>query len=174
MRKILPTVMLVFVLGFCSTLALASPKIAVVDIQRVIDESVAGKAAKNDLQSAGRKVRARLSLLEKELNQEREALRTQAALLSKDALSERTEELARRERDFQRKVKDERAKLARTRDQRLKKIVDVIDQLISEVAVERGVDFVFENDRTEVLYAAPALDMSLDVLKKLDSKALDL
>ena len=49
----------------------------------------------------------------------------------------------------------------------MKKVQPIIDQ----IAVERGLHFVFNAPEAGLAWAAPGLDISGDVIKKLDSTA---
>lgn len=153
----------------CSA-ATAAPRVAVVDIQKIIDNSQVGKAAKESLQSEMQTKQQKLFQLGKEVEQMRTELSKQSALLSKEALEKKQELLTQKERDAKRSIDDQRTELREARDRAIGKIVTQIDEAVQQIASKELYDLVVEKDEELVLYAADELDISPKVIKLLDSK----
>lgn len=149
-------------------------RVAVVDVQRVVNESIIGKAARSNLEREMQKAKVKLSTLQADFEKQRGDLEKQSAVLSGAALEERREGLAKKQRDVQRTYQDIQEQLARLNDKEIKTVVDEVNTVVQELAKERSYEFVFERDRQAVVYAAPRLDITQEVIAKLDKKKVDL
>ncbi len=160
----------------CTGTANADDKgqIAIVDVQRVVNESIIGKAARSNLEKEMQKAKVKLSTLQADFEKQKSDLDKQSAVLSGAALEERKEALAKKQRDVQRTYQDMQEQLARLNDKEIKAVVDEVNSVVKELASDRSYEFVFEKDRQAVVYAAPNLDITQEVIAKLDKKKVDL
>ncbi len=148
--------------------------VAIVDVQRVVNESIIGKAARSNLEREMQKAKVKLSALQADFEKQKSDLEKQSAVLSGAALEDRREGLARKQRDVQRTYQDMQEQLARLNDKEIKAVVDEVNNIVKELAKDRSYEFVFEKDRQAVVYAAPKLDITEEVIAKLDKKKVDL
>lgn len=160
-------------IGFSSSLAHAetsSTKILVVDIQKIIDESIIGKAEKGNVQAQLKKNEARLEVLKKDLARTQGELQKQGGVLSAAALEERREAFLKQEREFRRALEDHREELARKNSVAIEKVVKEIEVVVNQLAKEGDASFVLERDKRFVLFADESLDITQKVIKILDDK----
>ena len=159
--------------GCAAAYAEDTPKLlAVVDMQRVLDESVAGKAARSNIEAEAKKSEAKLTQLKADFEKESADLQKRSALLSGQALEEKRGQLIKRQRDFERAVQDAREDLAHKNDAQMSKVVREVDGVVKEIASQNKYTFVLEKDRTVVLYADPRLEFTDEVIKLLDDKKI--
>lgn len=152
----------------------AEEKIAIVDVQRVVNDSIIGKAARSNMESQIQKAKVRLSNLQADLEKSKADLQKQAAILSGSALEERRESLSKKQVEVQRAYQDMQEQLAKANDKEIRKVVDEIQKVVDELADDKGYAFIFEKDRQSVIYANPQIDITQDVVKILDKKKIDL
>lgn len=150
----------------------SAPTMYVVDMQRVLDESIAGKAARNTVSEEIKKREAKLQLARNELQRLSQELEKQSALLSEEAAVAKREQLARKERDFQRDVQDHQEDLARKNDEEISKIVRQAQTVIKEISDKRKLPFVLERGDGFVVFVKDEYDLTADIIKALDSKTL--
>lgn len=151
-----------------------SPVIRVVNMQSVIEESIAGKAARSTLEKELKEGQAELERGKLQLKKMQEDLQTQGMLLSKEALEKKREKLVESERDLRRKAQDLQEGMRRDTAKQIDKIVTEVQAIVAEIAREREIDFVLEDDQRFVVYAGEVIDISDEVVKILDEKKLDL
>ncbi len=151
-----------------------SEKIAIVDLQRIVNESIIGKAAKSNVEQQINKAKLKVASLKSDFEKQRADLEKQSSILSGSALEQRREALAKKQVEFQRTYQDTQQDLARVNDKELGKVVDQVNEIVKGLADERGYQFVFEKDKQSVLYAAPRIDITKEVIESLDKKKLDL
>lgn len=149
-----------------------SAPIYVVDMQRVLDDSIAGKAARNNMKDDAQKRDAKLKLTQNELAKLSADIEKQAGLLSEDALREKRQQLERKGRDFERDVQDQREEMARKNEEEVGKIVRDAQDALSKIAQELHVPFILERGDGFVVYADEKFDLTAKVIKYLDSKTL--
>lgn len=161
---------LIFGMVFLAHISSAAPRVAVVDIQRVIDGSKAGQSAKAALQAEMQSKQQSLFQLGKEVEQMRSELNKQAALLSKEALEKRQIQLTQKETEAKRQIEDQREDLRKGRDRAIGQLVDEIDAAVKQLAAKELYDIVVERDQELVLFVSDDMDISAKVIKVLDSK----
>ncbi len=160
--------------GVLSARAESSDEIYVVDMQRVIGESIIGKAARNTLESEAKKRQAALSAKASELEKAKAEIGKQSALLSPSALEEKRTSLEKGTRDLERLVQDNRDALSRKNNAEIEKIVAQVDEILKELGAKGKYKFILEKDRRVVVYADPKFDLTEQVIKTLDSKKIGL
>ncbi len=167
-RTVYPRALSLLVALLSPAFTFATPRIAVVDIQKVIDSSAAGRQAKATMQADMQTRQQKLFQLGKEIEQMRSDLTKQSSLLSKEALEAKQSALASKEREAQRKIDDQRQELRMERDKTISKLVERIDSVVKNVADKELFDIVIERDPDFVLYAKDTMDISAKVAKNLN------
>lgn len=150
----------------------ASGKVLIVDMQRVITESIMGKAAQSDLQGEAKKREVKLQQKSNQIKELGEQIEKQSSLLSKDALDQKKQEVGKKQKELERAVADDRQEMGKMRDESLVKVVKAARKAVQDIAASRGVSVVMEKDPQVILYANEDLDITSDVVKLLDSKKL--
>jgi outer membrane protein len=164
---------LLLLASFAATSAHAQ-EIYVVDVARVVSESIAGKAARSNVEAEAKRRQIALEKPRAEIEKMQADIQKQGSLLSQDALLERQQTLRRKEQELRTKIQDERAALSTKNEQEISKVVKLIDASIAELAQEKGYRVVLERDRQLVLYAAQRYDITQQVIELIDQKKLNL
>src|SRR5690606_38583145 len=111
----------------------ATKRISVIDVQRVIDESVIGKAARSNGEVEAKKREAELQASRAELLKLRDDLAKQASLLSPSAIEEKRELLRRKERELALAAQDGKEEVLRANGRELGKVVQEIRKVVNEI-----------------------------------------
>ena len=168
---------LVFAVTSLSALSPAfadKPRYAVVDTQRVINESIIGQASRNTIEAQVKKEQGKLALLKSEFEKQRGELEKQGSILSESALAEKQEALNKKGVELQRQAQDIQEDLARKNEAEISKLVGQVGSVVKDIAAERGYTFVFERDKQSVVYASEDIDITSEVIKILDEKKVAL
>jgi outer membrane protein len=152
----------------------AAEPIAIVDVQKVVNESIIGKAAKSNLEREMQKAKVKLSNLQTEFEKQKGELEKQAAVMSKAALEDRKDALMKKQQEVQRAYQDSQEQLAKINDREIRKVVDEINKVVKGLADDRNYEFVFERDRQAIVYSSSRIDITQEVIKLLDKKKVDL
>lgn len=159
---------------FVASAAAQTSSIAIVDMQRIIDSSIIGKAARSNVEIEAKKSQAKIGQLKNDLDKGKVELEKQASLLSGAALDERREQLLKRQRELERAVQDAREDLMRRNSAQIGRVVQEIDSVVKSMAQQRRFTFVLEKDQQTLLYADKRLDITEEVIKTLDQKKVAL
>jgi len=151
-----------------------SEQIAIVDVQRVINDSIIGKAARSNLEQHINKAKLRAASLKNDLDKQAADLEKQASILSSSAMEQRREALGKKQVDMQRSYQDIQEELARVNDKEIGKVLEQITEIVQEISKERGYLFVFEKDKQSVVFASSRIDITPQIIEALDKKKMDL
>lgn len=165
----------IYVAVASAVLALAAPafaeiKIGIVDLQRALNESAAGKKAKEQFKVEFDRMQGSLKGEKDKLDKMKDDLDKQSAVLKADDRKAKADEFERRQRDLRRKLEDSDAEL-RKKDQELTgDILKDLAVVIQEIGQRDNYTVVLENSSSSVLYGAKSIDMTDEVIKTFDSR----
>lgn len=149
-------------------------RIYTVDIQKVLETSIVGKAARNDIEAEVKKRQAKLDTERTKFQRLQKDTQKQIALLSPDAAEEKRELLIKKEKELVRLAQDMKQEVDTVKDRKLGRIVEEIDEVIEDLSDDRDYPLVMEKDPRVILYVNKDFDITEDVIKELNRKKLDL
>jgi outer membrane protein len=150
--------------------AFADVKIGIVDLQRALNESAAGKKAKEQFKVEFDRMQGSLKGEKDKLDKMKEDLDKQGAVLKPDDRKAKADEFDRRQRDLRRKLEDSDAEL-RKKDQELTgDILKDLAVVIQEIGQRDNYTVVLENSSSSVLYGAKSIDMTDEVIRSFDAR----
>ncbi len=145
----------------------ASTRIGVVDPQRILADTNAGKRAKDMLASFAKNRQALIELEEKELRRMEEDFVKQGSVLSATAKREREEQFRRRMAEYQQKVTDLNREVQDKQKEVLDGFRDKIEALSGKVAKRLELQAVFDRGRGgPTLYFDEAVDVSSQLIEE--------
>jgi outer membrane protein len=170
-NKVLWTgLVLAVVMGLASFAGAADMRIAIIDFQRILDESRAGKSAQETINQQGREMETDLKTKGETLEQMKAQLQKDAMVMSKETREEKEREFRIKVNDF-REVQQEFAKKAREMQIRaMGKIRNEIDALAKALAEERGVTLMIEKQEAGVIYAPADSDLTGEIIRRYDAQ----
>lgn len=171
-KRIMLVVTLVVLAGFTigSSGARAEvQKIGVMNIQKVLLESTAGRKAKevfekrmNELQEKFKTEQEALVVLQQEIEKKSSAW-------SKDKKGEKVRELQLGQRELQMKSEDAKMELKQLQDKELEPILTMLQTVVNSFGKKNGYAVILDS-KVAVLYADSSVDVSEAVQKELDQR----
>ena len=148
---------------------LTPPSIALVDIQRIIADSAAGKSMLAQLEGERKKIRDQLAKLEEELKNKDNELRRQRSILSQEAFNTQAQALQRTQADDQRVAQERQEAFNKAANDAQAVIFDNMRDVIQQISGERRIGLVL---RKEVVLALTDknTDITDDVIQRLNTK----
>lgn len=143
-------------------------KFAFLDFQRVASDSVSGKLATRILLELRTKKVGEIDAQTKELQVM--TSRRDAGVLSGAALAQLTKEMDRLQRDIQFSQQNAEAEFQQMQTELRTGFEKRVTPVVEEIAREKGLHAVFAADAGIALYINPALDISGEVIKRLDGQ----
>lgn len=146
----------------------ATTKIAVVNIQEIMRDSTAAKSVREQLDSKQKAYRAEMEKQETSLRKEEQELAKQRSVLAADAFEKKLREFQTKFTSAQKDVQTKKGALDNAFGQALNDIQKAVYDIVSGLAKERGYTVVVPT--SQLLYAEPGLDISKEVLEKLNKQ----
>lgn len=144
------------------------PIIGVVDMDLLLQESLAAKGVRLERDKAATNYQTQVSETEKKLRAEDQELAQQRAVMAPEAFQQRVQDFQKKLADFQTQVRDKQERLEFSFQQSMQEIGNTIMVVSQESAKEKGINAVFA--RSQVMVFEPAMDITRPVLEKLNQR----
>jgi outer membrane protein len=144
-------------------------KIAFVVLQRIANESSDGKAATARIQALQKQKAGEIDARNKQLASIQQKLEKEVSVLSSTAQADLSKQAEKLNTDIQRFTQDAQAELQELQEQLRQQFEARVQPVLEEVRREKGLHFIFNGPDSGLVAADPGLDISADVIKKLDS-----
>ena len=150
--------------------AKAQMKVGFVDMQQVVTKSKPGKAALDKLKAEASKKQEEVKAKEQEIAKAEEELQKQSAVLSDVARREKDEAIQRKKRDLRRIAEDYSRDLAARENELLVDLQRDILAAVRDYGKEKGYTLIIERNQGGIMYGADALDLTQDIIERMDKK----
>ena len=173
MKKAMMTIgLLVLFLGALAGSSFAQMKIAIVNSNDVLEKSAEGKRTLARLQDADKQNQAKISKLDDDIRQLQTKLNTQRITMTDEAVLANQADLERKQTQRKRDAEDAYAQMQELSTRLFKKLQDELIPIVEQIGKERGLDIIFDRDKSGAVYYSPAIDLTAEVIKRYDqSKA---
>ena len=142
-------------------------KIAVVDMQRILNETAAGKKARKDLETASTAKQGKLDKRRKQLEADQAKL---AQIKDEQQFIQAQEKLQRDYYELQSMYMTLQQELAEQEGRTLEAMYTNCQSLAKELAKDYSLDLVLIRDQSTVLYVASGVDLTDELIKRYDKK----
>ncbi len=166
-------------LSASSGLALAAQdrgKIATISIQKILGSSRAAQEAQKVLQAEVDKFRSKFKADEDALTVMKNEIEKKGSAWSEEVRAEKEREYQKKLRDYGLKTEDAKLEMQQLEKRYMEPILKQLHEIIAEIGKKNGYSLILENtmkglrNRTGLLYADDALDISDQVQKELDGR----
>ena len=149
--------------------AIDATKVGAINLSYVARMSKAGKEGLSRLDEASRKKAAEVEARAAALRQQQLELQKPGAGLSPRAVADLTRAFEKSRIDFERLQQDTRKEIEAMQLQFELEFRAKLTPVIDEVSKEKGLQFVFGLEQAAIVWFSPAVDISEDVVKRLDA-----
>jgi outer membrane protein len=144
-------------------------KIGFIDVQRAINESVAGKRARDRFQSQVKKAETDLVKEKQELERLKSELDKKSPLLKDDERRNLEADLQRRAVNYQRAMGDQQQELRQKEGEMTGDILKELEKIVTEVG--KADKFTIILERSQILYSDQATDITNKVIEVFNSRS---
>ena len=148
----------------------AGAKVAFINPQRIFQESADGKAALVRVKTLTDKKQTENTTKQKTLADNQQKLQTSGSVMNEAARSQLEKEIERQQKDAERFQQDAQAEINELQQEVQNDFVKKLSPIIDALAAEKGLHLVFNAGQSGISWAAPGLDLTPDVIKRLDTK----
>ncbi len=142
--------------------------VVVVDTQRVLEESKAGKTIQSQMQQQVSTYQKNISKQDQDLSAAQQDLQRQQAILAQDAFALKVKEFDQRVNEARKRAQEAQQNLSESQRAAIGKVEYAMLQVVADLAKERGANLVL-NKSTVVMFDTH-FDVSDEVIKRLDDK----
>ena len=167
-KKTLIAIACFILVSFSAVHAADVAKIGVVDFQRFLTTSKAGKSAQEEFKSQGEKMEAELKKAEDEIKKLKERLEREAMVMSAEMREEKEREYRIKINDFKQQKQAFMGKLKTLENRLVSEIRDELLDLIQKTGKDEG--YLLIIDRAAVHYSPSAIDITDNLIKKYNDK----
>ena len=146
-------------------------KIAVIDTEKILLSSVAGKKAVADLKKLQEARETELRAKAQELKDLQAKITDGRLSLAQDKLAELSKQLEEKDIVLRRAQDDATRELNKKRDDMLASIDEKVMPVINQVGKELGYTLIFRKFESGLIYADEAVDITASVVQRLDAAA---
>ena len=151
------------------TTSYAADKVGYVNLQRLINESKMGKAAREDIQQLRKQKEAVLAFKLKEINMLRDEINEKENQMDSREKRDKRAVLKRAYEDYQRLVNDAKEDILKEDQEIVSIILKKADGVLKTVAKKKKFAIILK-DPNAIGYLDPSVDITDDVLKALNQK----
>ena len=145
-------------------------KIAFIDINQIAGSSAAGKEATKKLTALDEKMRGEITEKNKQLQAAQTKLNTATTVLSDSARNSLEKEISKMQLDIQYAQQNYQSEMQSLQNDLQGEFQKRLIPVIEEVAKEKGLHAVFSIADSGAAYVHPGLNISEEVIKRLDAK----
>lgn len=148
----------------------AELKMGIVDLQRALNESVAGKKAKEQFKVEFDRMQNSLKSEKDRLDRLKDDLDKKSVVLKEDERKTMAEDFERKRRDLRRKLEDADAELRKKDSELTGDILKDLAVVIQQIGERDGYTVILENSSSSVLYGSKSIDLTDEVIKTYDTR----
>lgn len=151
-------------------------KVGTISLQDVLAKSQVGLAAQKKLEAKLKELQDKFAQEQQDLENLAREIEKKGDVWSKDVLAEKERSYQKMMRTYKAKTEDAQYELKQMEKKVMEPILKDLHEIISEYGKAEGFTLIFENtrkglrSRIGLLYAAPDIDISADVLKMMDAR----
>lgn len=144
-------------------------KYAYIRVQQIAADSADGKRATTQINELRAKLQKSLDEKNKALQSAQQKLETGGSVMSDAARAQLQTDIERQRRDIERAAEDAQQDVERLTQQLQQDFMVKLNPIIDRVAKEKKVDLIFNAAESGLVWAAPGMDLTAEVIKALDT-----
>ena len=142
--------------------------VCVLDDERAIAQSSAGRAYSARMQTLTQQVQAELRPIQTQLQTDLNTYQTQRATLPQDQQRTRDQALQTRAENLERTAGTRQRELQATQERQINRIITEMQPIVSQIYVQRGCGIML--DRGAVVFSNPAMEVTDAVIQQLNAR----
>ena len=166
MKKLIIALLAVLLLA---TPALAELKIGTVDLQKALNTSKAGVAAKAEISEKVKKLEAEFKTKQDNLLKLKTELEKQSLLLSDSAKADKERDYQQEVKELQRFQKDAKDELQQRDAEHTKRIINELLGILQKIGKDGGYTLIIEKNQGGLVYADMTVDLTDQLIKAYDA-----
>jgi len=139
-------------------------RIAVIDVNKILNESDAGVAARKRMEERYQELKKKVDAVQDEARRMKEELDKQKILLGKEKLKEKEEALAAKLAELRQLTQDSEREMQARQADLTREVIKLIETEVDRVVADEKIDLLLERS-AGVIHFTPSLDITAKVLE---------
>ncbi len=170
-KRILTSLVILFLFG-AFVYAQSSTKIAVINPQKVLQNSIEGKRILKKLQNLQKAKQNKINRMRRELNNLEQKLQTQGFTMSDAARLDLQKKIDSKKASIQQEIKAAQMDIQYQSNKLLGKITKELEPIIKKIRKERGITIIFDITRAGIIDMDKAIDITDIVIQRYNKMKL--
>ena len=150
--------------------AAADMRLGFVDLQRALNDSSAGRRAKEDFKKQVDKLQGTLQKQKEEIDGLKGQLEKKALVMKEDERRNLEKDYQRRLRDFERAYKDSQGELQQKDGELTADLLRQLQEVIEDYGKTNAYTMILERSTSSVLYGDATIDLTDEIITAFDEK----
>ena len=146
----------------------AEMKIGVMNVQKVLINSVSGKAAKGKFDQKMQELQSKFKAEEEELVAMQKEIEKKSSAWSEETKQVKVRDFQKKRRELQDKSEDSRFELKNLQDKELAPILKALEGIVGNYGKSNGFTLIMDS-KNGVIYSDETIDISDQLIKELDA-----
>jgi Skp family chaperone for outer membrane proteins len=168
MRKLIASLAAAVLLAGAGSLAYAQ-KIGVINSGEVLEKSIEGKRIISRLTERDKQNQTAITKLDDEIRALQTKLNTQRLTLTEEAAMNYQSDLEKKNTDRKRMAEDAYTGIQELQSRLFKRLQDEIIPIVEALGKERGLDIIFDLQKSGAVWWNPATDITSEIIKRYDA-----
>ncbi len=164
--------LIIIFLLFTFKIAHAETNIAILDIKKIISESIAAKKASQKIKSKLSEYQLEIDLKSSKLKKEQDKLLEQASLLTQEAMQNKQAEFVKKIKALELEVNKKKENLDKINISVISEIEKNIDIIVQKIALDKDINLVFS--KSEIILTREVEDITEKVTEELNTKLTEI
>lgn len=161
-------IFLAVILSFFIINSANATEFAILDLERIIKESKAMKDIQNKVNKKQEDYQKEVNKKQTELENEQKVIESKKNVLSKEGFEKEVQKFEKKLDDLKTMIDRKQNTLKKASMESMSKVNEIIKEIIAEISKDKNYDAIIPASQT--IYYADGLDITEEVLKKLDKK----
>ena len=172
MKKIIIALsVIILIFGFNSTVFCAdSMKIGVVDFQKIVKESSAGKMTQKQIKAKGDELQQKLQDEKKQLDEMKTTFERESLVLSPEKQQEKKREFGKKVNDFQKMQQNFAQQFKQLEMQLLNEMQKQVFAIVNQIGEKKGYQIIIEKKTAGIIFYQDKLDITDQIIKQYNLK----
>ena len=144
--------------------------LGVVDLQKAVQSTAAGKKAKETMESEFKKRKDNLDKKKADVDKMAQDLEKKRSVLSEEIFNKRNLEVQEEMMKFQKTVADNQTEIQKKEREVVEPILEKMRKIVDKVATEKKLDVVLEKQGNSVLFVRKEIEITDDVIKAFEKE----
>ena len=148
-----------------------APKIAYVDVGKVMLESEKGKEARKSLTDEFEKRKKEIAQRQDELQKMKDTLEKDTTIITPEARSEKEKQYQTKLKDYQRLASDYQSEIQQKDRELTQKVLKDLEEIIKDMGEQDKYTVILEKSHSGILFGSPAIDITEKVIAQYNQTA---